>query len=113
MKLLRVRLALLTGALAVAAMFGFANVGAAASYCPADVRATQPTGCCPWQYRSGNQCIDRPDMSQHDPGYQMQQWQRCWRLTTCSCRGRQQPAGGGQCAPCAFTGVRLYCIRRS
>lgn len=98
--------------LAFAATMALATASAAASYCPADIRATQPTGCCPWQYRSGNRCIDRSDMSEHPANYQMQQWQRCWRLTTCSCRGNQKPTGGGQCAPCGFTGVRIYCIRR-
>ena len=107
-----IRLPLLAAALAALALAALASASAAASYCPADIRASQPTGCCPWQYRSGNRCIDRSDLSEHPPSYQMVSGQRCWRLTTCSCRGNQTPVGGGQCAPCAFTGVRIYCIRR-
>lgn len=106
------RIVFVLAALALGLSLGSVAPSEAATYCPPDIKRTQPTGCCPWQYRAGNQCLDRSDATEHPSTHAPASWQRCWKLTTCSCQQYQTPIGGGQCAPCAFTGVRVYCIRR-
>jgi len=59
--------------------------------------------CHPWQYRDHNgNCVDRPHVIHHHPGYEPTGGEQCWM--ECLCQEGTYPSGNS-CSQCSYVGT--------